>query len=92
MAEPETPELSQTQVARLSQAIALWVARHPYPDYPAFAFGDSHPFSPRDLQRELAEQGEHGPVASQFLRMTRFAMESEPFDTIISRFEQGPSQ
>ena len=86
MAEPETPELGQDQVALLRQAIAVWVARHPNPDYPAFAFADSSPFSPRDLQRELAEQG---PIARQFLRMTRFAMEAEPFEVIISRFQQG---
>ena len=87
MAEPETPErLGEDQVALLRKAIAVWVARHPNPDYPAFAFADSSPFSPRDLQRELAEQG---PIARQFLRMTRFAMEAEPFEVIISRFQQG---
>jgi hypothetical protein len=86
MAEPETPELSPTQVTQLTQAVALWVQRHPNPDYPAFAFGDSHPFSPRDLQRELVEQG---PIARQFLRMTRFALEAEPFEIILTRFQQG---
>jgi hypothetical protein len=86
MAEPQSPVLSNNEVARLISAVGVWVERHPYPDHAAFAFADSQPFSPRDLLRALSEGG---PVAERFLRMTRFALEDESFDAIVNQFEQG---
>jgi hypothetical protein len=85
MAEPQTPELSHYQIAQLQLAVAAWADNHPHPDYPAFVLGDSL-FSPRDLQRELAEDG---PIGRQFLRMTRFALEVESFDNLLQRFMRG---
>jgi hypothetical protein len=81
MAEPTSPPLSGDDIERLIDAFAAWVERHSYPDYRAFAFGSSEPFSPRELLFDL-RQG--GPIGDQVLRMVRFATEVEPLDAIIA--------
>jgi hypothetical protein len=85
MAEPESQILTSDQVSRLIEAVSVWVELHPNPDYEAFAFGDSEPFSPRKLLIDLYSGG---PLAQQFLRMTRFALEEETFERIVGGFSQ----
>jgi hypothetical protein len=81
MAEPTSPPLSGNDIERLIDAFEAWVERHPSPDHPAFAFGSSEPFSPRELLLDLRRGG---PIGDQVLRMVRFAIEVEPLDAIVA--------
>lgn len=93
MPQPGVPPLTADQIVQLDSAVALWAERHPLPDYPAFAFAGTRPFSPRQLAAAL--HAREGEIAENFLLMTRFAMEVQNFEAIVTAFstssgEPGP--
>lgn len=83
MAEPNSPSLTDGQISSLADALDQWVERHPYPDQPVFSFGQSEPFSPRDIAVDLRARG---PIGAQVVRMVQFATETERFESILARF------
>jgi hypothetical protein len=85
MTEPEAPPLELWQRERLAYAVSEWAVRHPTPEYRAFAFGGSTPFSPLELAEALRR--DEGPLAHDFERMVRYALEVADFDTVVSQFE-----
>lgn len=91
MAEPNAPPLNDDQVSRLADALDAWVDYHPFPDHPAFSFGETPassfgqtgPFSPRQIAISVRERDELGATV---VRMVQFATEVEPFESILARF------
>lgn len=83
MAELNASPLTDDQVSRLADALDGWVRRHPFPDHPAFAFGQSGPFSPREIATGVHERN---PLGANVVRMVEFATEVERFERILARF------